>query len=464
MKCAAWILAGVLLATYAYFHHDGGFNQHVRFDLTRALVERGTIVIDAYHHNTLDKAYRDGHYYCDKPPGASFAGAPGYWVARRIAARAGRAADDPVALRWGFYLARITAAALPGAALGVVLLCTIWPYVPPVWAALVAVGLGLGTLVFPYSVLFYGHQLAATGLFAAFAVLFVHRREGPRRPAAIFGAGVAAGLAGAADYPAFLVAAALGVYALSGPSRLSTATWFAAGVGLPALGLAAYHTAAFGAPFSTGFAHEAMPFWRGKYGAGFYGMGWPRTEAVYQLTIGSRRGLFYNAPWLALALPGLWGLARVRGWRAEAMLVATATAVLLWFNAGLQSWDGGWTLGARYLLPAVPFLAFAAAFADSHRLRQAGAVLVAVSVFLMLAATAVKPEVPVIVPAPLGDFVLPYFLAGKLSVDDPHGDAFNLGELLFGLQGLASLVPLAALWLAGAAALAWAVRRGRTGA
>src|SRR5438876_3836154 len=70
------MLACALLASYAYFYQAGGWNQNSRFDLVRALVERGTVRIDAYADNTGDKTVFDGHVYSDKAPGQALAAVP----------------------------------------------------------------------------------------------------------------------------------------------------------------------------------------------------------------------------------------------------------------------------------------------------------------------------------------------------------------------------------------------------
>ena len=81
------ILGAVLLASFAYFYEGGGWNQNTRFDLVRAIVERHTLRIDAYHENTGDKAHAGDHYYADKAPGASLTAVPAV-AAARVAMRA----------------------------------------------------------------------------------------------------------------------------------------------------------------------------------------------------------------------------------------------------------------------------------------------------------------------------------------------------------------------------------------
>src|SRR5215469_11181402 len=83
---ANWKLASLLglasFLSFIYFYEGGGWNQNSRFDLLRAIVERGTLQIDAYHTNTQDKAHFRGHYYSDKAPGLAFLAVPFALVAR----------------------------------------------------------------------------------------------------------------------------------------------------------------------------------------------------------------------------------------------------------------------------------------------------------------------------------------------------------------------------------------------
>jgi hypothetical protein len=178
----------------------------------------------------------------------------------------------------------------------------------------------------------------------------------------------------------------------------------------------------------------------------------PQPDALWQLTFGPYRGLFRHAPWLLLAAPGALALVR-RGWWVEAALATAALGVMLLLNAALHSWDGGWTMGARYLVPAVPFLAFAAAFATGRVARALAVPLIAASVFVMLAGAAVMPEVPLFFLDPLRMFLLPRFVGGDFPQANPAGWATNLGRLV-GLPGLWSVAPLAALW-AAAAVIGW---------
>src|SRR3954454_1413962 len=85
---AHWKVATLLglasFVSFIYFYEGGGWNQNTRFDLVRAIVERHTLQIDAYHENTGDKAHLGAHFYCDKAPAASFTAVPAVAIVRAV--------------------------------------------------------------------------------------------------------------------------------------------------------------------------------------------------------------------------------------------------------------------------------------------------------------------------------------------------------------------------------------------
>src|SRR5207248_2325923 len=73
----------------------------------------------------------------------------------------------------------------------------------------VAIMLGLGSLLLPYSTMFFSHVLAACLGFAAYYLLGVERRA-RGEPLLLAGAGLLAGLAVTTEYPLAILAALLG--------------------------------------------------------------------------------------------------------------------------------------------------------------------------------------------------------------------------------------------------------------
>src|ERR1700688_1354161 len=111
----AMLLGLVIFFSFIYFYEGGGWNQNSRLDLLRAIVERHTLQIDAYHENTQDKAHFNGHYYSDKAPGLVFLAVPFAYGARAGMRVVG---VDPESARGEFALSYVVTAcsvALPTA-------------------------------------------------------------------------------------------------------------------------------------------------------------------------------------------------------------------------------------------------------------------------------------------------------------------------------------------------------------
>jgi hypothetical protein len=437
-------LFALVFVAYAYFYQAGGWNQNSRFDLTRAIVERHTVAIDAYQENTGDKAERAGHWYCDKAPGLSFLAVPPYALVQAL---------RPGAVVFGSYVATVAAVALPSALAVLALFSSARRWGASArGSAVVALAYALGTLAWPYSTLLHGHQLAAACGFAAFTLIAAAR--------APFLAGALLGASVAADYTAGLIVLAVLAYAAA-RLRWPRAALVIAGGLPPALALAAYHTVAFGHPLALPYDYVLQEH---RHTGWFMGIAAPQPSVLRALLVGEYRGLFYSSPWLLAAVPGLVLLYR-GGRRAEALTCGAVFGSYLLLNAGLVDWHGGWAVGPRYLVPALPFLAsgaigFARSWPKARGPRRGLAALaglaITVSIAMMAIATAVRPEVPLTVQRPYPEYLWPLLARGRVArsnhaIDSEGGigerAAWNLGHQM-GLDGLATLAPLA-LWFAG---------------
>jgi hypothetical protein len=232
----------------------------------------------------------------------------------------------------------------------------------------------------------------------------------------------------------------------------------AAGAAAPLVALATYNMLVFGGPLTLSYEFSTQTH---RHAGWVMGLGKPNLDALAKITFSSYRGLFFSAPWLLLALPGAIAWWR-RGYRAEVGVCAAIIVLFVWLDASLVDWDGGWAMGPRYLVPALPFLVVLAGGVLVGELPRiaigAIAVAIGVSIVLMLIGTSVEPAVAVTVKRPFQDFLLPHFAHGELgrstqSVDmmthPDHGrmQAWNLGNAV-GLDGYASLLPLLAAWIA----------------
>lgn len=461
-RYAALVFVTLLIAYSYVLPRWADWNQNSRFDLTRALVEQRTVVIDQYAANTGDFATVRGRIVSDKAPGLSLLAVPPYAL-YRVALRLPpmRHLVDTLAHRGAFSgtlnpdgtgligdkaeialaLAFVTflCVAVPTAFLGVLLAILFRRFSPYEGAnAVAAIGLMLATPIAAYGNAFYGHLPAATLLFAAFGLLTVTGERLSRVRLLALGALFGATLL--MEYPAAIVVAGLGIWTLAllwrarMPSGLG---WLALG-GAPFLALLAlYDRAAYGTLLPTGYEHSTL--WQDRHSEGFLSLTYPKVDALWGVTFGDFRGLFFLSPVLLLAIPGfvLWW----RGGRDRAAWWVALWAVVAFFafTAASAMWWGGFAVGPRYLLPMLPFCCYPIGalippLVRRWRVALGAGLLVAGSlgqVWMQLLAGQGYP--PDTFRHPLTQYALPHLAEGDV--------ARNIG-MAAGLHGVWSVVPL----------------------
>lgn len=364
-------LAFVFLAGFfPWFPELHSPNELTRVYLASALVEDGEVSVDhqfAEHGRIFDASVRvvDGkeRYYSDKAPGVAFLAVP-------VIAIYDAVADAPT-LDGKVRLARLATITLPMLALCALLLRYLKEHLRrPRLPAVLVLAYALGTVATPYSMLLIGHQLSALILFSLFlAVRRIEPGAALRRHALV---GFLASAALIVEYQNVLMLMPFAVWYLL-RSRLAWRGALVAVAGAVPLVLAllAYHQAAFGSPFLTGYSFIASSFAE-VHAQGLLGVTLPTAEHAFLSFLSSQKGLFFYAPWLALALPGLFEHPEPGTRRF------TITYVVLYalFVSAMVYPGGGWTVSQRHLCPMVPFLVlpvghFIEGFGRGQRLRHA---------------------------------------------------------------------------------------------
>jgi hypothetical protein len=328
-----WIVVILVWASALSFFHEVGPQDITRLALTESIVLDGSLRIDRWQDQTVDKAVYGGHYYSDKAPGMSFLAIPPFVVLR--AAGVLREANVTPGIwkdRSDLWTLRALVGGLGFFAL-VVLVGRVAEGVEPGTGAITATSVGLGTLAAPLAATMFGHLVAAALGFAAFVAAW-------------------SGLGATTRRDLHFAAAAV-------PS---------------ALALAAYDDAAFDSPFHLSYRYVASNF-ASEQAKGFFGIGVPDPGRLWQVLF-DLDGLLPRSPILVLSAVGLVLLWR-KGIRAEAALCGAVTVAFLALNTGYYDILGGGSPGPRFFVPALPFLGvgLACSFGRWPRLTLAVAVL-----------------------------------------------------------------------------------------
>jgi hypothetical protein len=456
------VLYGVLaLLVIPVFPHFLSPNEFARWATAASLASRGTPEISAVRPllgpSFEDIAAAGGRLYANKAPGLAFFSLPGYLLARPLAGPPSREA-----MRVGLDAMRLAGATFPVLLLAVVVARTAERLgadrdrIP-----VVVFGLLFATPLFAYGLLLFSHALVAAALFGAWAALFVPAapRAAARREVL---SGALLGLTVLSEYPAAVPAAVLVIVASwgRGAGRLAR---IAAGGAPFALALLVYNRLCFGGFFEMSSAHEAAGSFRSLASTGFFGIGFPSVAILGRLLADPSKGLLLFSPFLVLGLRALPAAARCLGRPAAAALALVPLSMLLLFS-GYPNWHGGFTVGPRYLVAAMPFLVFPLAFRGGGRLEaaqlgaSAGAVALTSLVFPfvpggfalpwgsfsapLLSRGLVVPNLLHLAPGGLAAVVVPFLMVGAAAV------------ATFGRRRLLPAAAGAAIWIGAGIALA----------
>ena len=469
----------VLFISYAYvFPRWADPNQNSRLDMVVAFVDDGTFQIDPYVKNTVDYARVGEHYYSDKAPGAAFLGIPVYWGVKFIL-------DLPVLSRLTESLANnqafqstlnpegtgileqkvrfaiaqvvitLVVSVLSTAVLGVLLFKSIKPFSEDISLRLgVSLAYGLLTPVLAYAGAFYGHQLSAMLLFWAFYLAFT-RKELTKF--VLLWIGFLLGYSIITEYPSALIAGGIVLYVLFilvKRRRHFDVLWLAPlGAGVLILWMI-YNNAIFGGPLHLGYSNSEL--WTSQHQTGFMSLSTPTWEAIWGITFGKIRGLFFYAPITLLFLPGFFLWWRSGKFRPEGILAVFCVLSMFLFNSASVMWWGGFAVGPRYLLPMLPFMAvswiFPVLYWKRSRLLVSGIIIISlwscITVWGMtLAGRAFPPDT---LRNPLVEYALPNWMSGNV--------ARNVGTVI-GFPGVLSLLPLFVIYLGLGFGFWWPLRK-----
>lgn len=450
----------ILFLCYIYtFPRWADWNQNSRFYLVQAIVDYGTLSIDCCQDNTGDYAFFEGHAYSDKAPGLSFLGVPPYAVYRLVAslgpvetalmrvaeseAMASTLNPEGTGIRLdklhtavGMIISTVIFVSLPAALLGAVMYRFLGAFSSHSgYRIIVVLVYGLATIAFPYAGSFYAHQLVAALLFIPFAMAF-WLNSATATGWRLFAIGFMLGYAVISEYPVAIIAGPIFLYLFYQLPHKLRIGWVILGGLIPGLMAASLNFAIFHTPMPVAYYYSVE--WKDVHGITSF-----QPTAFWGITGSTYRGIFFISPVLLLSFIGLAYLWRQRRFWAEALVTTFVVVSFIIFNSSLKTWAGGFSVGPRYLVPMIPFLAWPLIFfLERHGPTLWGKFLFGclalwsfVSVWLLsLAGQRFPEDLPRAVwDFPLRDYAIPMWLQGDL--------ARNLGVII-GFRGWWSLVPL----------------------
>jgi hypothetical protein len=363
-----------------------------------------------------------------------------YAVLYGVERAAGVDTGQPEIVRANAYLLTLWVSALPGA---LVVVALFWHLLDngldPSVASLAATGFAFGSLLFPYGGVPMSHNLLAACLFLPWIWV--------TRPTLSAGRALVAGLVVGLGSLTFLPVAPLAaIYPIELLRRRELRRALLTCVG-PALAIAfmfVFNTHYFGSPFETGARVGHERFYEPHLLFGKFD--WPDWRRLYWITFHPFRGLFYSCPIFVLCLLAL--LKPDRAWMRRNVLPAVVVTWFVLFYLTFNGWPGGFSVGVRYAIPALPFL-FLFAVPAIPRYRTLAIALIGLSTFNMLAVTAYNVMAPgnsegaALSEDPIAESLKRFTMNWVAR----NPGSFNLG-MAAGIKGVASALP-AALMIVG---------------
>ncbi len=428
-RAAALVAVAWLLLCFPYFERTRNANELPRIVQGVALVEDGTFAVDGPARRwagptgdlgpDLARSPKSGRLLPNKPPGVSVLAAVAYGLARAVH-------GDDLSLRALTWWVRLLAGVLPvGLMVGVLARrwgAAPWPGGAPVLAGLTWVV--LGSPLAAYGHLAYGHALAAALLACGVSGLGGAVARGD--PRAAFWGGLLAGAAVTVEYGAVFAAmpVAWGLWrGLGRPAGWRVAILALYGATVPVGLLALYHHQVFGTPWTTGYHLVTNPSFAAKHAQGLLGLRTPTWAGFERHVLDPGTGILAWFPLLPAAMLGLVRVARRPGsLRIEGEMYLGLALVYLVLVSSLV-FDGGWRVGPRYLVVALPGLALGlAAAVDWSRDRAWAQVALAGAAVYGLVTSGLAANLwphidPTNVRQPVAELLLPLWRAGY----EPHG-------------------------------------------
>jgi drug/metabolite transporter superfamily protein YnfA len=253
----ALFLGSLLVIALLTKTDPGSAHEYSRFGTVESLVDRGTFELDGSSFiGTVDKIYRDGHYYSHQPPLLPVLEAPVYWAINLPGIRFNN--------RGRFVMTYLFILLTNGLALALTVVVTArileWAGVAPPGRDLLAALLIFGTWLLPYGISSNNHSVSA--LLVAVLSHLLLKFDSTISAAGAAAVGLVLGLLVAIEILPLVSFLPLTIVYLAARRLLGVREWFAfaAGLAVPLIAHAILNVRITGDVIPAGFHHELFAY------------------------------------------------------------------------------------------------------------------------------------------------------------------------------------------------------------
>ncbi|MEE3202853.1 MAG: hypothetical protein VX262_06120 [Acidobacteriota bacterium] len=373
---AASAVFGIVLCVYLTTTGGSFATDLASYEVTKNLVQRGSVAMSYDVLETDAERGLDGQYYAPVGIGHPLVGVPFYLASRVVQQLFDIRVGKPETVD---KAAVVVGSTVTAALCAPLVFLFAWRITGSLVGALFAAfALAFGTSLWPYSKFGFNAPLATLCLLGATYSVWIGVRSKRLVMLAWGGALLGYGLLTRHELGIMVIPLAGWIVIESVEDRklaISQLAVFGVPVVIGVVLWMSYNFARFGHPFDTGLLRDPNVRFDTPVLVGLYG-----------LLASPGRAWFLYCPIVAGGVASLWLLARRD--RSTAVLFGAQACLLLAVICRMHQWDGGESYGPRYLIPVLPFVTIplAASFSLNRvsRLRRLLPVILTVSVLVQL--------------------------------------------------------------------------------
>jgi len=367
---------------YFILIHWTGWNEYSSFALIKSVFDEGKFQIDNYFNYTVDRSYYNGHYYSNKAPGLSFISAPIYttwkFIYKNLLFSSSYSINNSSIYYETINNQKVILYIENFNVFDLISQFLLTAFTSPLYSALLilliykfskffikkenqrlipVIIFSSGTLILPYAVVFFTHNISLFFVSLSFFILFISLRIKTCNKKIIL-AGLLAGLSFFIDNLSIIILFSLVIYLILFKKKIFLIS-FLLGAFLGILPQLLYNFAIFGNPLEFTYKYLDLSIWsttdfvKEKNTLGF--SLFPNPYVILELLIYPFRGLFFYSPILLIALIGFFN--KKTNYKNELIFILISVVLLIYVVSGFWAWWGGAGLfGPRYLIFIMPFL------------------------------------------------------------------------------------------------------------